>query len=204
MKAGMRIVLAVLVGGGVQGMATEEAAYKQVRKENRFEVRDYESCLLAETLVDGSFEDAGNAAFRRLFKYISGANRQGGKIAMTAPVGQQAAGGKIAMTAPVGQRPSSNQWAVSFMMPSTFTPETLPLPTDPAITIREVPAQRMAVVRYGGTWSAERYRLQLKALEEWLEKNGLQAAGEPVWARYNPPFTPWFLRRNEILIPVRE
>jgi effector-binding domain-containing protein len=204
MKTGMRIAMAVLVGGSVRVMATEEAAYKEVRKDAPFEVRDYESCLLAETRVDGSFEDAGNAAFRRLFKYISGANRQQEKIAMTAPVGQQSAGRKIAMTAPVGQRASSNQWAVSFMMPSGFTPETLPLPTDPAVTIREVPAQRVAVVRYGGTWSDERYRRHLKALEEWLAKNGLQATGEPVWARYNPPFTPWFLRRNEIHIPVRE
>lgn len=185
-------------------MATEEASYKAITKEGSFEIRDYDAHLLAETRVDGTFEDAGNVAFRRLFKYISGENRQREKISMTAPVGQQVKGQKIAMTAPVGLRAEAGQWGVSFMMPSSFTLETLPLPTDPAVTLRAIPARRMASVRYGGVWSGENYQRHLKILQEWLQKKDLQVTGEPVWARYNPPFTPWFLRRNEILIPIKE
>lgn len=107
------------------------------------------------------------------------------------------------MTAPVGQQATGSQWAVSFMMPATYTMDTLPAPDDPAIHLREVPARRMAVVRYSGTWSEKGYQRHKSALEAWMESRKLRAAGEPVWARYNPPFTPWFLRRNEVLIPLQ-
>jgi len=183
-------------------MAIEEAEYRVVTSEGVFELRDYAPHVLAETVVNGTLEEAGNLAFRRLFRYISGENRSRGKIAMTAPVSQEATGEKIPMTAPVGQQATGGKWAVSFMMPVSYNLKTLPVPDDPAITLRPVPARRMAAVRYSGTWSEENYLRYKRELEAWIRSNGFTTIGEPVWARYNPPFTPWFLRRNEILIPV--
>jgi hypothetical protein len=87
-------------------------------------------------------------------------------------------------------------------MPSSFTLETLPAPEDPLVVLRQVPARRMAAVRYSGTWSERGYRRNLEKLEAWMLAQGLAPAGEPVWARYNAPFSIWFLRRNEILVPV--
>jgi effector-binding domain-containing protein len=183
-------------------MAIEEAKYKVLEKDKKFEIRDYSPHILAEIIVEGDLEEAGNKAFNRLFRYISGDNRSRKKVAMTAPVSQQPMGEKIKMTAPVGQRRVQEKWAVSFMMPASYTLETLPEPEDPNITLRRVPARRMAAVRYTGFWSKKRYLRYKLELELWINERGLTIVGDPIWARYNPPFTPWFLRRNEILIPV--
>ena len=205
MKFKKTVVLAVTVifTGAMNAMAIEEAAYKVVQKDSPFELRDYAPHILAETVVDGTLENAGNTAFSPLFRYISGANKSRGKVAMTAPVSQEQAAEKIPMTAPVGQQRVQNKWAISFMMPAGSTLESLPVPTNPQVTLRQVPARRMAAVRYSGTWSEKRYLEHLQELEAWLQKKGLIKTGDPVWARYNPPFTPWFMRRNEILIPVK-
>ena len=195
------LTLVIIFSGAYSAMAIEEAPYEVVKVEGDFEVRDYAPHLLAETFVEGDFEDAGSSAFKRLFRYISGDNRSQTKIAMTAPVSQQS-GEKIAMTAPVGQQKSGDQWVVSFMMPASYTVDTIPVPDDPAVVLREVPAHRAAAIRYSGGWSKARYEKHLALLEGWIEQNKLKAAGEPVWARYNAPFTPWFMRRNEILITL--
>ncbi len=194
------VVIAVLGVGSV--MAVEEAEYAVVLESQAFEVRRYEPHIIAETLVDGDFEGAGNRAFNRLFGYISGDNRTRQEIAMTAPVTQGAAGEKIAMTAPVGQQRTDGRWAVSFVMPASWSLETLPEPEDPAVTLREVPARYMAAVRYSGFWSEKGYQRNLEKLQSWMQEQGFREVGEPLWARYNAPFMPWFLRRNEILIPV--
>lgn len=184
-------------------MAVEEAEYTVVLKEQSFELRRYEPHILAETIVDGEFDSAGNKAFSRLFKYISGNNKSREKVAMTSPVGQEAVGEKIDMTSPVGQQLEENgKWAVSFMMPASFSLETLPQPADPNVSLRQVPAQLIAAVRYSGLWSEKGYRNNKDKLEEWINEKGFTVVGEPTWARYNPPFMPWFLRRNEILVPV--
>jgi hypothetical protein len=203
-KRSIRIILAAafIIIGAIDAMAIEEATYKVVEKENKFEIRDYASHILAETIVGGDLEEAGNKAFNRLFRYISGDNRSRKKVAMTAPVSQQPMGEKIKMTAPVGQRRVQEKWAVSFMMPASYTQKTLPEPEDPNITLRQVPAQRMAAVRYSGFWIEKRYLRYKSELESWIHKRKLTIVGNPIWARYNPPFTPWFLRRNEILIPI--
>lgn len=195
------IITLLLVGNA---MAVEEAKYSVVRGEDQFELRKYEPHILAETTVDGDFEDAGNAAFGRLFKYISGNNVQQQKVSMTSPVGQAPSSEKIEMTSPVGQQEQNGKWSVSFMMPAYFTPETTPEPKDPAISIRQVPARHIAAVRYSGFWSEKGYRRNLAKLRKWIEEGGLQVVGKPIWARYNPPFMPWFLRRNEILVPVAD
>jgi hypothetical protein len=106
------------------------------------------------------------------------------------------------MTAPMGQQRVGEKWAVSFIMPSSYTLETLPEPEDPAVKLREVPARRMAAVRYSGFWSEKGYLKHRGELEAWIDRSGLTTLGDPLWARYNPPFMPWFLRRNEILIPI--
>ena len=194
---------AVMMTESVAVMAIEEAPYTVVAQDGPFELRDYATHLLAETLVDGDFEQAGKKAFNRLFRYISGANRARRSIAMTAPVSQERTGEKIKMTAPVGQQRMQDQWAVSFMMPASSTLATLPEPEDPKVNLRQVPPRRMAAVRYAGFWSEKAYLQHKAALESWIRERGLSGVGGPVWARYNPPFTPWFMRRNEILIPIK-
>jgi DNA gyrase inhibitor GyrI len=186
-------------------MAIEKSKYRVVQELQGIEIREYPPYLVAETEVTGTREEAGNAGFRRLASYIFGKNKGEKKIAMTAPVAQQE-GARIAMTAPVAQqeRPGlgPSTWVIQFMVPSEYTRDTLPEPLDPAIRFREVPARRVAALRYSGTWSEERYLEKLAELRAAMEKEGLRAVGEPVWARYDPPFMPWFLRTNEILIEL--
>ena len=204
MKA--NIVLLVLGFAALEAshvLATEEAAYELVLAEGGVEIRDYESSIVAETVVDDDFEGAGNRAFRKLFQYIDGNNVSREEIAMTAPV-SQARSEKIAMTSPVAQQAAAGGWAVSFMMPSTYTMDTIPKPLDDAVVIRQIPAYRAAAIRYSGFWSEEKYLEHLEKLNQWIDGNGYEPLGEPVWARYDPPFKPWFMRRNEILIPVGE
>ncbi|KPK16891.1 MAG: hypothetical protein AMJ62_03595 [Myxococcales bacterium SG8_38] len=192
-----------MLGGGE--MAYESPDYRVVETMGDVEIRQYESYLVAEATVDGTLETAGNEGFRILAKYIFGANQGERKIAMTAPVTQEKAEGtKISMTTPVTQERSGDQFIVRFMMPSEFSRETLPEPNDPRIRIEEAPARRLAAIRYSGRWTKDLYDRHLAALRDTLRDHGCEAVGEPVWARYNPPFMPWFLRRNEILTAFRE
>ena len=167
-----------------------------------FELRQYESSLGAETTVEGDFHEVGNEGFRRLFDYISGKNRKKQSIPMTAPVSQEASSEKIPMTAPVNQEKVGGAWRITFLMPSAFTMETLPEPLDSRVKLVKIPGRLMAALNYSGTWSRERYEEKEKRLKELIRQRGLKIEGEPVFARYNPPFMPWFLRRNEVLIPV--
>ena len=180
----------------------EKAKYTVIEKEGKFEIRQYPSYTIAETIVNDSFDNAGNTAFRRLFDYISGQNRSKESIAMTAPVNQVGGSEKIAMTAPVNQQKSEDMWSVSFIMPSKYTIKTLPQPLDPNITLREIPPCKMAALRYSGTWSRKRYEAKKSLLEQFISNKKLQIIGEAIFARYDPPFQLWFLRRNEVLIPV--
>jgi effector-binding domain-containing protein len=190
----------LLATGAAQ--AVEEAEYTVVLEDGDFEIREYAPSIVAETIVSGEFEDAGSRAFRKLFNYIDGENHRSSEIAMTAPVSQQAEGQKIAMTSPVSQEPTAQGWAVSFMMPAAYSMDTIPQPNDEQVVLREIPAYRAAAIRYSGTWSQKNYDEHLAELQAWVVSMDLEAAGNPVWARYNAPFTPWFMRRNEILIPL--
>jgi hypothetical protein len=119
---------------------------------------------------------------------------------MTAPVSQaKATPEKIAMTSPVTQERSGDRFTIQFMMPSKYTLETLPTPNDARVRFREVAAQRLGAVRYSGRWTKNNYEENLAKLRNALRENGYEPVGEPVWARYDPPFKPWFMRRNEIL-----
>jgi hypothetical protein len=144
----------------------------------------------------------GNEGFRRLFDYISGKNRKKESIPMTAPVSQEPSSEKIPMTAPVNQEKVGGAWRITFLMPSALTMETLPEPLDSRVKLVKIPGRLMAALSYSGTWSRERYEDKEKRLKELIRQRGRKIEGEPVFARYNPPFMPWFLRRNEVLIPV--
>jgi len=185
-------------------LAIEKAKYTVLEKENDFEIRQYDSQIVAETYVDGDLEDVGNEGFRRLYGYLSGDNKKKQSISMTAPVGQEAGSEKIAMTAPVKQEKKDNQWRITFLMPAEYTLETLPEPNDNRVKLKADPGRLMAAVRYSGTWSEDGYEENRALLEAYIQKRGLTKAGEPVWARYDPPFMPWFLRRNEVLIPIEK
>ena len=180
----------------------EKPKYDVLEKQGQFEIRLYKPQIIAETIVDADFGNAGNVAFRRLFNYISGENRKKQSIAMTAPVNQKNPSEKIAMTAPVNQRQSAEKYAISFIMPSKYTIATLPEPLNPQVVLREIPARKLAAIRYSGTWSQKRYQEHKTKLEAFIKEKNLRITGTPIFARYNPPFQLWFLRRNEVLIPV--
>ena len=174
---------------------------------DNIEIRQYVEYIIAETIVTGEFEDVSNKGFRRLVDYIGGDNIKNQSIEMTAPVNQEraeSAGEEIEMTAPVNQETvDSTSFRISFVMPSRFKMETLPLPNDDRIELQTVPAKKMAVIRYSGTWSRSGYEKHLAKLMDYIKQNDLAIKGDPVWARYNPPFTPWFMRRNEIMIELQ-
>lgn len=180
----------------------EKPKYTVLEKDGEFEIRQYPPYLVAETVVNADFNDAGNVAFRRLFDYISGKNKTKESISMTAPVNQRASSEKISMTAPVNQQQSGEKYSVSFVMPSKYSLETLPEPLDPSIILKEIPAHKVAAIRYSGTWSQERYEAKKASLDEFMKRKGLVPKASPIFARYNPPFELWFLRRNEVIYPV--
>ena len=185
-------------------MAIEKLAYRTIERDGQFEMRLIEPHVVAETFVEGDFERVGNEGFRRLVSYIGGANRSQARISMTAPVVQEPASEKISMTAPVAQEKVGDRYRITFLMPSKYTLETLPQPTDARIRLRAEQERRVATIRYSGFWSRSRYDDHERELREWIDQRGLEPISEPVWARYDPPFMPWFLRRNEVVIEVRE
>ena len=180
----------------------KEPSYSVVMKDGDFEVRTYEPRVVAETVVQGGWDASGNEGFRRVAGYIFGGNTKRAKIAMTAPVAQRAESRKIAMTAPVGQRRKGDSWVVSFTMPEGETLESLPQPTDSRVVLRELPASRVAVVRFSGRWRDKTMLERAQALRTWAKSRGLTVEGEPEVNRYDPPWTLWFLRRNEVWLSV--
>jgi hypothetical protein len=158
---------------------------------------------VAEVELDVGAAEAGNRAFPNLAGDIFGKNKGERKFAMTAPVTQTAAPVKMAMTAPVTQSATCAGTRVQFVLPAGVTLATAPEPLDPRVRLREEPAATWAVIRYSGSWSQARYDEHVQALRAALAAAGVATEGEPVWARYNGPMTPWFLRRNEIWLAVR-
>lgn len=184
---------------------TEQQRYDVLVRFPGFDLRRYPAHLVAEVEVESSFTDAGNQAFRVLVAFISGRNNAQGKVAMTAPVVQERAPTSIAMTAPVVQQSpgeDSNRHVVGFVMPAMFTLETLPKPSDPRIRVREVPTTVAAARKFSGRWTEQIYQEQLADLRSAIAGAGLEASGPPRFARFDPPWTPWFLRRNEVVLPV--
>lgn len=185
-------------------MAYEQPNYEVRRSEPGFEVRSYAPYWVVETEVQGDFESSRNAAFRRLFDYISGNNRAQQKIEMTVPVITRPSGEKIEMTAPVVTR--SNEGGagqiMQFVLPSRFTEQTAPQPVDSQLQLRRVDAQWTAARTYSGRSNEDNYRQNEAELLRDLQAAGFVATGAPRFAVYNGPFTPWFMRRNEVIVPI--
>lgn len=167
---------------------TEQQPYTVVQHFDEFEVREYPSAAIAEVTVNASFEAAGNRAFGSLFGYISGRNRGERKIAMTAPVLQR--------------RLPDDRHSIAFVLPAAMTTADAPQPDDASIAVTELPGSRTAALRYSGRWSQGAFDEHTKQLKAAIARAGFTAVGEPRFARYNAPFTPWFLRRNEVLIDL--
>lgn len=183
-------------------MAIEEPRFDVVGQVGEVELRAYAPYVVAEVTLTGSAEDTGNQGFRILAGYIFGKNQGEQRLAMTAPVAQVRAPAKLEMTAPVIQQAEAGSYVVQFVLPADVTLATAPRPQDPRIVLRENPAKRVAVIRYSGTWSKANYDEHLARLRQALETARLAWTGEPVYARYDPPFKPWFLRRNEIWLEL--
>ena len=188
---------------GNAAMAIEEPAYEVLLETKYYEVRRYQPYIVAEVDVDNDFRRAGNSAFRVLAGYIFGDNEPQQKMAMTAPV-ESREGVRMNMTAPVTSQAGNDgsSYTYAFVMERKYTMDTLPKPDNPAIRLVQRPARVMAVHRYSGTWSEERYREHEQLLLDALAVDRVETTGSPVFARYNAPFTPWFLRRTEIMVEV--
>jgi hypothetical protein len=183
--------------------AIEEPSFEVVRKFDKVELRQYAPYVVAEVVLNTSAEDAGSEAFPILAGYIFGKNKGERKFAMTAPVTQTAVPVRMEMTAPVTQAAVAGGMRVQFVLPKGVTLETAPEPSDPRVQLRLVPAGAWAVIRYSGSWSQANYLEHLGELKAALEAAGVATQGEPVLARYDAPFKPWFLRRNEIWLALR-
>ena len=187
--------------------STGEPDYSVLQSDELFEVREYEPLIVAETLVDASFDDAGSIAFRRLFGYISGDNEAAAEIAMTAPVmaldENNSSGEKISMTAPVTGQETALGWRFAFVLPSTYTLANAPMPGNPEVSLKQLPARKVAVVRYPGSWNEAGYDENLKLLQQWMLQNQLKVDSLPRAAAYDPPWTLPFLRRNEVMIDIK-
>jgi hypothetical protein len=168
---------------------TEQQPYEVLEKYPDFELRRYPDHLVAETEVGGPFEVAGNVAFPRLARYIGGHNRSSRKLAMTAPVVQE-------------QDPQSRRYVVGFVMPADVSAEDLPDPVDSKVRTRLVSTEIAAALRFSGRWSRGSFEKRTAQLTAALDTACLVVAGDPRFARFDPPWTPWFLRRNEVVVPV--
>ena len=186
---------------------TQEQPYAVVRSlTGGAELRHYPAHVVAEVKTDGSFSSAGNIAFGPLFAYINGENRPRQTVAMTAPVVQSSGPReRVAMTAPVVQQGGDDgSYTVAFVLPASMTEETAPEPSNPRVRLRTVPARLAAALAYSGRWSQASYEQHCARLRQALEIEGLAPVGSPRFARFDPPFKPWFLRRNEVVIDVEE
>jgi len=193
-----------LLSAASSSMAIEEPDFKVIATIDGIEYRHYSSYLVAETLVSSaqSRNKAANTGFRRLFNYISGDNLPKQSIKMTAPVQQQPLSQKIAMTAPVQQRGIAEGWIISFVVPKNFDLETVPVPTNPDVSIKEIPARIMAVNKYSGRWTDMKLNKETEKLLNNLNAAGVRTCGDVMSAAYNAPFVPPFMRRNEVMVEI--
>ncbi|MGV1037160.1 MAG: SOUL family heme-binding protein [Candidatus Nanopelagicales bacterium] len=168
---------------------TEQQAYTVIDRRKDFEVREYPAAVVAQIEVRSSFDSAGSKAFRSLVSFIGGANSSGEKIAMTSPVIQE-------------PTDDNSVQAVSFVMPNGSVVESMPSPSNSQVKVTELPAQWAVVRGYSGRWTQTSYRRHLSELSQAATEAGFTLTGSPRYARYDPPWTPWFMRRNEVIVPV--
>ena len=195
------IVLAFALFGS-PAMAVEEPPFKTVLSDGAFQVRDYPGLIVAEVTVTGEQKAAASKGFRLLAGYIFGGNKRRQSIAMTAPVAQAPVSEKIAMTAPVTQIENAGTWIVRFTMPSALTMEALPEPNDPKVQLRRLQPTRVAVLRFSGLAGERDVAAKSAELLKAAKVHHIGATGPVTLAQYNPPWTLWFMRRNELLVSV--
>lgn len=189
----------------VQLMATEEAEFTLIHKENNFEIREYSPRIIAQVSVSGNFNDSSSAGFKSLADYIFGnnvINDKSQKIAMTAPVVAEPTSEKITMTAPVLAEGKNSEWLISFVMPKEYSMESLPKPNNSAVVLIERPRERYAVVVFSGLVRESSYDEKATLLNGFVKTQGLNPVGSLMIARYNPPWTLPFFRRNELIIKI--
>lgn len=191
-------------------MAIEEPNYTVLSQVEDFELRRYDEQLVAQTWVSGDQDTASRQGFKILADYIFGNNTapsgESSKISMTAPVTIQSdnlngqASRKIAMTAPVSMQQNNGKWRVQFTMPSQYTMQTLPKPNNPDVKIVQVPAQTYGVIKFSGLAGSKKVAKKTETLKSWMQTQKLVITGTPELARYNPPWTLPFMRRNEVMM----
>lgn len=174
-----------------------------VLEDKPFEIREYQAFITVEVQVSAEdYNEAANRGFSPLANFIFGNNLAKQKISMTSPVTAAQDSQKIAMTTPVTVTGEKN-YTVAFSMPRQFTMETLPEPLNKSISFKQHSARSMAVIRFSGQFNQRNFSRRIDQLRDWIKAHGYQAAGEPVIAGYDPPFTPWFLKHNEVMIEVK-
>ena len=196
--------LLIFIFWGTNLSALEEPKYSVLKEYENFEIRNYASYLVAEVDIEGSYNKTGNEAFRILAGYIFGDNQSSTKMNMTAPVESEAiqTSERMNMTAPVFSNKNFNGYTYRFVMESKYTQETLPVPNNSKIRITEIKDRVMAVISFSGRWSQKNFEKHEQILVNDLKNAGIGVASEAIYARYNAPFTPWFLRRNEIMFEI--
>ncbi len=186
-------------------MAIESPKYTLVKRDNKFEVRDYGEYIAAEIDVEAGFSDALNTGFGILAGYIFGGNSAGSSIAMTAPVSETSSpkSERIPMTKPVSAYLKQDQvYTVSFSMPRKYTLDTLPRPNDKNITIRIIPASRVAVLKYSGSLNEKLAANKTSELMAWLKQNNITPKSTATSSQYNPPWIPGPFRTNEVMVNI--
>lgn len=198
----------VIVGGGLFVMsgsasATEKPNYTIVKTDGKIEIRDYPPMILAEVRVEGDRRTANNRGFRKLAAFIFGDNASQDKVAMTSPVVSRPE--KIDMTAPVTRTlEEDGRWSVNFMMPSKYTLETLPKPTDPDIRIFKTDPYRTVSIRYNGNNTTKNIATHEAKLIQYVKERGLAVVGTPEYAGYDAPWVPGPFKRNEIHFRLKD
>ena len=197
------LLLAWSVVGYMSNSGVAEPVYSVEKQAPDYEVRFYAPHLRAEVSLEGGYRETLYGGFQRLADFIFGNNTASQKVDMTAPVISESSQ-KIAMTAPVLSETSEagSRRIISFIMPREYSLETLPRPNNPEVTIRKIDEQRVAALRFGGYATEDRANRKIQRLKAALERDGVKLTGEAQVAQYNPPWTPPWMRRNEILIPV--
>ena len=171
----------------------EQPSYKVILEQDKFSIRDYSEVIVVETEVVASRRDATSEAFRKLFRYISGNNEANLEISMTSPVAQT-------LTNQDGE--IGKNWSVRFFLPRSLSEENIPKPSETGVAVVKLKAQKYGSVSFKGTQNDKKVSENLAKLEAFIAENDHEVSGPPVYAFYDPPFIPWFLRDNEILIPV--
>ena len=200
------IIALILIVGVLAGPVmsdVEKPDYKVIQSEQNIEIRQYEPMIIAEVEVDGKREDAIGDGFRLLADYIFGNNTVQQVISMTAPV-QQKENQKIAMTAPVQQQSTGKSWQMSFVMPSKYSMDSLPVPNNNRVRLKEILTKKFVVIEFSGTNSNENVTEHENQLMNYIEANQIKINGSPKYAFYNPPWSLPFLRRNEVMVEINQ